>query len=66
MSAQANHLGSVIYPHLIDIDRMNGNKSDDNYAISNRIHLEALYQMCFAPEPTREQIAREQFLLECD
>jgi hypothetical protein len=37
---------------------------DNSNTISN-IRFETLYQLSFAPEPTPEQIAKEEFLLEC-
>lgn len=38
----------------------------DNHSIINSLSVEGLYQLCFAPAPTSEQVAMEEFLLECD
>lgn len=32
----------------------------------SRLPSEVVYQMCFADDPTAEQIAKELFLLDCD
>jgi hypothetical protein len=39
---------------------------EDNSNTISSIQFEILYQLCCAPEPTPEQIAKEEFLLECD
>lgn len=41
-------------------------RAEDNPTVIRRLHFETVYQICFAPEPTPEQIAHEIFLLECD
>ena len=38
----------------------------DNSNIISNMRFELIYQLCFAPEPTPEQVTREEFLLECD
>lgn len=67
MSAQALHPVTINVARPIkkgDTDVLE--KAKDYASVISRLPFEALYQLCFAPEPTREQIARERFLLDCD
>jgi hypothetical protein len=34
--------------------------------VPDSVNLEILYQLCCAPLPTEQQLALEEFLLECD
>ncbi len=66
MSAQVVDFGPAVSSALADVDHRESEVAEDNHSIINRIHFETLYQLYFAPEPTPEQIATEEFLLECD
>jgi hypothetical protein len=66
MSAQVLDLGSAVVSTLTRNDERTMEVTEAKCNVVRRIHRETLYQMYFADEPTREQLAREQFLLECD
>lgn len=67
MSAQALRPVPINFACPISEEDRNAIESAEDYpSIIGRLPFEVLYQLCFAPEPTPEQIAREIFLLECD
>jgi len=66
MSAQVLDLGSAVVSTLRSSDQRAVEVTESKCNVVRRIHRETLYQMYFADEPTREQLTREQFLLECD
>ena len=66
MSAQVLDLGSAVVSTRIKNDERAVEVTEAKCSVVRGIHHETLYQMYFADEPTREQLAREQFLLECD
>jgi hypothetical protein len=41
-------------------------KDSAQSSVLSELPLEAVYQLCFAPDPTPEQVAKEWFLLDCD
>lgn len=66
MSAQVLDLGSAVVSTQIDTEERAVKVTEIKCNAVNGIHQETFFQMYCAPEPTREQLAREQFLLECD
>lgn len=66
MSAQVVDYGLRVLSPSAQVNHRKAEVAEDNRCITKRIRSEILYQMCFAPEPTREQIAMEEFLLDCD
>ena len=66
MSAQVLDLGSAVVSTLRNTDERVVEVSGIKCNAVKGIHQETFFQMYCAPEPTREQLAREQFLLECD
>ncbi len=66
MSAQAIGFGPAASSAWVEVDHREAEPAKDNHNIINRIRFEMLYQLCFTPEPTPEQLAMEEFLLECD
>ena len=66
MSAQVVDRGIRVAFPSAKVNRQKAEEAEDNRCITNKIRSEILYQMCFAPEPTPDQIAMEEFLLECD
>jgi hypothetical protein len=66
MSAHLIDLGPAVSAASVEVDQREAEVAEDNSNIVSRIRFEILYQLYFAPEPTREQIAMEEFLLECD
>lgn len=67
MSAQALHPVTINVARPIKKgDSVAFEKARDYASVISRLPFEALYQLCFAPEPTPEQIAMESFLLDCD
>ncbi len=66
MSVNVIDVSPVVSSALPRVDHREVAVAEDNHNVVNRIHSEMLYQLYFAPEPTREQITMEEFLLECD
>ncbi len=66
MSAHVIDLGPAVASVVEEVDRSEAGVTEDNQNNLNKIRLEILYQLYFAPEPTPERIAMEEFLLECD
>ena len=66
MSAHAIDLGQLVHP-LGGAEKISKTeKRDEPTATVSGLPFEALYQALYAPEPTPEEILREQYLLECD
>ena len=66
MSAQVIEFRPAMSSALAELDHLDAETNEGNYNNINRMHFEAICQLCFAPAPTPEQIAMEEFLLECD
>jgi hypothetical protein len=66
MSTEAIYLDPVDLPHTTKEVRRTVDASKNNYSVIIKLPSEALYHICFAPEPTPEQITMEEFLLDCD
>ena len=66
MSAQVIEFGSQLSFDAAEVDHREAEAIRRNHSIVNGMHFETLYQLCFAPAPTAEQIVMEEFLLECD
>jgi hypothetical protein len=66
MSTEAIYLESVDLPYTTKEERRTVNASKNNCNVIIKLPSEALYHICFAAEPTPEQIAMEEFLLDCD
>jgi hypothetical protein len=66
LSAQAIDLDLGI-DSVAGADRIvNTQRVADSTVLVSGVPFEVVYQALFAPEPTPEDILREQFLLECD
>jgi hypothetical protein len=66
MSAQAIQFRPGIHRYPYD-ERLNATEDvNDSGEPLSGAHFEVLYQALFAPAPTPEEIAREDFLLDCD
>lgn len=66
MSAEVIDLAPAVSSASVEVDHREAEVAEDNHNVINRIRIEILYQLYFTPEPTPEQIAMEEFLLECD
>jgi hypothetical protein len=66
MSAEAIHLGFNDLSDRSDEKSFIANPTESNLNTINKLPIQARYQLYFAPEPTPEQIAMEEFLLDCD
>jgi hypothetical protein len=66
MSAEAIHLLSTNLSVRPDEVSRTMNLIDGNYNVSNTLPFQLLCKAYFEPEPTPEQVALEEFLLECD
>ena len=66
MSAQVIEFRPALSSALAELDHLGAEADERNHNSLSRMHFEAIYQLCFAPAPTPEQIAMEEFLLECD
>ena len=66
MSAQVIDFCPAVSSASAAVDHREAGVAEENHNVINRIRFEMIYQLCFAPEPTAEQISMEEFLLECD
>ena len=66
MSAEAINIARPILSSLTKKGSRAVEMAKDNRSAMSSLRFEGLYQFYFAPEPTPEQIAMEEFLLECD
>lgn len=66
MSAQVADFAPVQSSISVELEHQEVRVAESNPSPINKIHFEVLYQLFFAPPPTREQLAMEEFLLECD
>ena len=66
MSTEAIHFVSTALPSTTEEASRIVSATNNSYNIINKLPFDALYQICFAPEPTPQQIAMEEFLLDCD
>jgi hypothetical protein len=66
MSAEAIHLVCKDLSDMPYEKPFTGHQAEHNLNVVNKLPLQARYQLYFAPEPTPEQIALEEFLLDCD
>lgn len=66
MSAQAINIAAPALSRPAKKDSRAVESARDNRSIISGLPIEGLYQLYFAPAPTSEQIAMEEFLLECD
>lgn len=66
MSAEAIHLGFTDLSDTPDEKSFTANPTATNLNTINKLPIQARYQLYFAPEPTAEQLAMEEFLLDCD
>lgn len=66
MSAEAIHLVFTDLSNSPEQESRAVHPLQNNYNVSNNLPVQAVRQFYFAPELTAEQIAMEEYLLECD
>ena len=66
MSAKVVDFSRPVSSALSEAGHCESEFSEDKGNLINTIRFEILYQLYVAAEPTDQQIAMEEFLLECD